>query len=226
MKKPLGIVVLALLWCNLSFAGAGITSTYKAGKGPLKVSQNVADILEYFFSGGKMGKYAEKQDEPWKPGLIVIAYDGSEFSYFRHPLRVTDIDSQHYIGLARQDCKKRSGKECFLFASGYRIVWDNGSDKKRRKLKKKEIMAGKTFQILQELGFYDGGITKTKKIEKKKEKKKKKPKITKKKETKKKIEGTNDDNDVVQQIKDLKELYDSGVLTEEEFTKAKKKLLD
>ena len=161
-----------------------------------------------------MGKYAKKQKAPWKPGLIVIAYDGSEYSYFRHPLRVTQIDSQHYIGLARKDCKKRSGKECFLFANGYRIVWDNGSDKKKRRLKKKDIMAGKTLQILQELGFYDGGITQTpKKIEKKK--------IEKKKEPKKKM-----NKDIVQQLKDLNEMYDSGALTKEEFEKAKKKLLN
>ena len=44
--------------------------------------------------------------------------------------------------------------------------------------------------------------------------------------TRKKITQTDDSNDIVQQIKDLKELYDSGVLTEEEFNKAKKKLLD
>ena len=37
---------------------------------------------------------------------------------------------------------------------------------------------------------------------------------------------TDDNNDIVQQIKDLKELYDSGVLTKEEFEKAKKKLLN
>ena len=33
-------------------------------------------------------------------------------------------------------------------------------------------------------------------------------------------------DDLVQQLKDLNELYESGVLTEEEFNKAKKKLLD
>ena len=33
-------------------------------------------------------------------------------------------------------------------------------------------------------------------------------------------------DDVVQQIKELKQLYDDGVLTKEEFTKAKKKLLN
>ena len=215
MKKLLGILVLGLLWCNLSFAS--VTSTYKAGKGPLKVSQEVADVLEYFFSGGKMGKYAKKQKEAWKPGLIVIAYDGNEYSYFRHPLSVSQIDNQHYIGLARKDCKKRSGKECFLFASGYKIVWKNGSDKKKRRLKKKDIMDGKTLQILQELGFYDGGITQTKKKEKKKIEKK----VEKKKEPKKKM-----NEDIVQQLKDLKEMYDSGTLTKEEYTKAKKKLLN
>ena len=207
MKKILGILVLGLLWCNLSFAG--VTSTYKTGKGPLKVSQEVADVLEYFFSGGKMGKYAKKQKEAWKPGLIVIAYDGSEYSYYRHPLKVTQIDNQHYVGLARKDCKKRSGKECFLFAKGYRIVWDNGSDRKKRRLKKKDVMNGKTLQILQELGFYDGGITQTKKKEKKKETKDK-----------------SSSSSLTEELKELNKLYKEGVLTKEELEKAKKKLLN
>ena len=37
---------------------------------------------------------------------------------------------------------------------------------------------------------------------------------------------TDDSSDIVQQIKNLKELYDDGVLTKEEFEKAKKKLLN
>ena len=207
MKKLLGILVLGLLWCNISFGS--VTSVYKTGKGPLKVSQNVADTLEYFFSGGKMGKYAKKQKERWKPGLIVIAYDGSEYSYYRHPLSVSQIDNKRYIALARKDCKKRSGKECFLFAKGYRIVWDNGSDKKKRRLKKKDIMAGKTLQILQELGFYDGGVTQIKKKEKKKETK-----------------DTSSSSNLTEELKELNKLYKEGVLTKEEFTKAKKKLLN
>ena len=43
---------------------------------------------------------------------------------------------------------------------------------------------------------------------------------------KKKQTQTDDNSYIVQQIKDLKELYDSGVLTKEEFEKVKKKLLD
>ena len=208
MKKLLGILVLGLLWCNLSFAG--VTTGYKYGKGPLKVSQYVANVIEYFFSGGKMGKFAEKQKELWKPGLMVISSDGNDFSYFRHPLSVREVDNQHYVGLARKDCKKRSGKECFLFANGYKIVWDNGSDKKKRKLKKKEIMAGRTLQILQELGFYDGGTTQIKKKEKKKETK----------------ETKTTSASISEELKELKKLYDDGVLTKEEFEKAKKKLLN
>ena len=33
-------------------------------------------------------------------------------------------------------------------------------------------------------------------------------------------------DDIVQQLKDLKELYDSGALTKQEYKKAKKKLLN
>ncbi len=53
--------------------------------------------------------------------------------------------------------------------------------------------------------------------QKKVEKKEKKIK----KESKKKM-----NDDIVQQLKDLKELYDSGALTEKEYKKAKKILLD
>jgi len=47
-----------------------------------------------------------------------------------------------------------------------------------------------------------------------------KKKVEKKKEPKKKMS-----EDIVQQLKDLNELYKSGVLTKEEFEKAKKKVL-
>ena len=57
----------------------------------------------------------------------------------------------------------------------------------------------------------------------KKEEKKKEPKKKKKKEPKKK---TTSSSDLAAQIKELKQLLDDGIITEEEFTKAKKKLLD
>ncbi len=202
--------------CNVGFAD--VAGRYKVGKGPLKISKEVADLLEYYFSGGKMGRYAKKQKQPWIGELIAISADGKHFSWFNTPTHYKDnVAPGHYTGRAIKDCKKKSGQECFLFASRQRIVWDNGSDKKKRRLKRKDVKAGKTLQILQELGFYDGGTTQTKKIEKKKIEKK----VEKKKEPKKKM-----NKDIVQQLKDLNEMYDSGALTKEEFEKAKKKLLN
>ena len=216
ITKFLGIVVLGLV---ISFHSQAIElSSYKSGKGPLKLSEHTANVMEYFFSGGTRGVYAEKQKLPWKPGNIAISVDGKHFSYFRHPYHVTEVDNKHYTGMAISDCQKKSNQQCYTFAVGYRIKWDNGTSKKSRKLKRKEVKAGKTIDKLIELGFYDAGIIQTKKVEKKKVE-------IKKKTTTEKTSQTGGSNDIVQDIKELKELYDSGVLTKEEFEKAKKKLL-
>ncbi len=70
---------------------------------------------------------------------------------------------------------------------------------------------------LKELGFYSDTTLKTTT-----------PKITKKKEEPKKIKRSaeTDKGNIVSQIKDLKKLLDDGVITQNEFDKAKKKLLN
>ena len=134
MKKLLGILVLGLLWCNVVFAD--VSGRYKKGEGPLKISKDVADNLEYYFSGGKMGRYAKKQKESVIGELIVISADGKHYSWFNTPTRYKGNTAPgHYTGQAIKDCKKKSGQECFLFASRNKIVWDNGSDRKKRRLK-------------------------------------------------------------------------------------------
>ena len=207
MRKILVLTVIGFLFYSNSFAG--VTTGYKLGKGPLKVTKNTADIIEYFFSGGKQGVYAEKQKDPWKPGLMAISVDGAYSSIIRHPLRVTNIAPSHYAGQVIKSCRKKSGQECFLFANAYKIVWDNGSNKKKRKLKRKDIKAGKTIALLTELGFFEGNISSVE-------------------VTPKNAENNNtiNDKDIVKKLKDLKELLDSGVITKEEFEKAKKKLLN
>ena len=219
MKKILGIFLISLLFGPISFAG--INTGYKLGKGPLKVTKNTADIIEYFFSGGKKGVYASEQKEAWKPGLMAISIDGAYSSIIRHPLRVTNIMPLHYAGQVIADCKKKSGQECLLFANGYKIVWNNGTDKKERRLKRKDIKAGKTIALLTQLDFFDSSTsspTTTPNVSKKKQS-----------ENKNKILTKNDpesDKDIVKKLKDLKELLDSGVLTDKEFIQAKKKLLN
>ena len=49
------------------------------------------------------------------------------------------------------------------------------------------------------------------------------PKITKKKKGEKKLKSN---DDIVKKLKDLNDLYKSGVLSKEEFKKAKKKILN
>ena len=194
---------------------AGVITGYKLGKGPLKVTKDMANVIEYFFSGGKNGVYAEKQKEAWKPGLMAISVDGAYQAFIKHPLRVTQVDNKAYWGMVIGDCKKKSGQECYLFANGYKIVWDNGSNKKKRRLKRKDIRAGKTIALLTELGFFDNKTSSSTNT----------PKEIEKKETKteKKSEA---DKDIVKKLKELTELLDSGVLSKEEFQKAKKKLLN
>ncbi len=211
MTKILSIIFLYMLFQTNLYAG--VITGYKLGKGPLKLTKHMANELEFFFSGGTRGAYAEKQKSAWKPGLIAISVDGNTSYMFRHPLHVTQVDSKAYWGIAISNCKKKSGKECYLFANGYKIVWDNGSNKKKRRLKKKDIKAGKTIALLTELGFYDNNASSSTNT----------PKEVEKKETKK---DSVNDKDIVQKLKDLKELLDSGVLSKKEFEKAKKKLLN
>ena len=64
MKICLGIIFLCLFLSGNSLAG--VTTSYKKGSGPLKVTEDTANVIEYFFSGGKNGVYAQKQKEAWK----------------------------------------------------------------------------------------------------------------------------------------------------------------
>ena len=210
MKKLFVIIFFSIFYIGNSIAGV---TSYKVGKGPLKVSKNTADVIEFFFSGGKKGVYAEKQKEGWKPGIMAISVDGAYYSFIKHPLSVTQVDNKNYAGIVIKDCKKKSGQECFLFANGYKIVWNNGSDKIKRRLKRKDIKAGKTIALLTELNFFDGNASSATNT----------PKIVKKKETEKKTES---DEDIVKKLRDLNELFKTGVLNKDEFEKAKKKLLN
>jgi len=205
------IIFFNILFLSKSNSEVGGNSKYQ--KGELLLSDDVANVVEYFFSGGKMGVYAEEQKLAWKPGLMVISKDGSAYGIIRHPLNVQDIDHKNYVSMAQRQCTKRFNKKCFLFATGYRIVWDNGTSKKERRLKKKQIMNGETIPILISLGFYENNMSSVSK--------------TNSTTNENQNRDKNDNNaDIVKKIKDLKKLYDDGVLTQEEFEKAKKKILE
>jgi len=213
--KILIYLLITLLFTSNSYA----VKTYKKGRGPLNISENTAHVLEYYFSGGTKGKWADPEKADWYPYVIAISEDGHYFGIIRLPKRFAshNVDEKNYSALAIGDCKKMAQKdgypqECFLFAVKTKIVWDNGSDKKRRRIKKSEIKAGKTFLILKELDFY---------------------KVENQNLNKNKIQNMSSNNnsktsnsELVEQIKSLKKLYDDGVLSKEEFQKAKKKILN
>ena len=208
------LLVLSLIIILPSNLFAGMNKF--RGKGPLLLSEDMANLVEYYFSGGKKGAYAEKQSLAWKPNLMVIAEDGSDFSFVKTPtLWENNVDTKNYVGMSLKDCRKKSGKECYLFASGYKILWDNGSNKKRRKLKRKEINTGKTLQILEELGFYNPAYSQSASAS---------SSDNSSSNTKEKTKKNN--QNIVEDLKQLNDLYKSGVISHEEFQKAKKKLLN
>ena len=213
--KILFFFLIVLLFTSNSYA----VKVYKKGKGPLYLSENTAHVLEYYFSGGTKGKWADPEKANWNPYVIAISQDGHYFGIIRQPKKFAsqNVDQKNYSALAVGDCKKMAQKdgypqECFLFAVKRKIVWDNGSDKKRRSLKKSEIKAGKTFSILKELDFYKGES--------------KNLNSNKNNNMSSNNNSTSSNSELIEQIKSLKKLYDDGVLSKEEFEKAKKKILN
>ena len=106
-----------------------------------------------------------------------------------------------------------------MFASRRTIVWKNQINPGKGKISTINSKWSDTEirAKLTELGFLGGSssssTTTTSKITKKKPKKDKKSTDANK-------------GDIVSQIKGLKELLDAGVITQDEFDKAKKKLLN
>ena len=110
-------------------------------------------------------------------------------------------------------CKRRTGQNCYIFALKRIVRWKNdiveNTNYKNRKFSSTMSLSAVEEKLTQ-LGFvgYES-------IDKKEEK----PQKTV-------MKGTIEDKDIVKKIKELSDLFKAGVLTQEEFTKAKKKLLN
>ncbi len=229
MKKLLRIMVLGLLLNVYSTTAKSFSSYSKhTGQGELKLSKNNLDLVEFYLSGGQYGniknnpKYDWQKDliknKAWKGSFLIFSKNGKGRWWYYSIYTDDQTDPSNYLGKARIKCEKQGHGECFVFAKGNKIVWQNGiNPKKGTKIKKKEARNGMVSIKLKELGFYSDTTLKTTT-----------PKITKKKDKPKKIKkfAETDKGNIVSQIKDLKELLDDGVITQDEFDKAKKKLLN
>jgi len=229
MKKILGIIVLSLLLNIYTTTAKSFSSFSKhTGQGELKLTKDTFDLIEFYFSAGQYGNIRNNPTSDWQKELIkkktwkgmflILSRNGKGRWWYYNDFGDNADMGPNYLGKARQKCEKLGHGECFLFAKGNKIVWQNGiNPQKGTKVKKKEARNGMVSIKLKELGFYgDTTLTTTT------------SKITKKKEAPKKIKKSTDADkgNIVSQIKDLKELLDDGVITKDEFDKAKKKLLN
>ena len=197
-------------------------------------------FLDYLYGGAKnlnasTGGSTNNKGQKTKPLLFTLSETGDSYQYNYCSFSTCREPNKYEAILGCQ--KYSNGTPCFTFASKKKIVWKNDLNPKGLKLRK-ELKHGRNHvaQLIKNAGYYNGDITllrgfqtevltpsksysntATKKIEKKETKKVEK-KITKK--------ITKSDADIVSKLKDLKELLDSGVLTREEFEKAKKKLFN
>ena len=235
MKKIFSTVILLLFFSFKSFAAPD-------GRGQIKLSE---DIVKSFIDYLVVDIGTQKSVFN-KPSSFWITIDGSRSYWWYKPQGGgSNKDSaQTYLDLfqaieaitqgdgvgpatskpteERAKCERHHGQSCSRFAKGRYVSWDNGINPKGKAAKFSSKMSESEVRAkLTKLGFYNNDFldtTTTPKITKKKETKKVEKKITKK--------ITKSDADIVSKLKDLKDLLDSGVLTKEEFEKAKKKLLN
>ena len=173
------------------------------GSGELKLSDNAVYAFHKYIEG-KMGK----------PEKFFISTDGktSHWWYCPHPQCAPMGDTQE----AKKCTKRAGGVECKTFAVRRSIKWDNGVDKKALKIKfnsKDSIQDIK--DKLTALNFYGSNS-----VDKSKQKSKY---ITKKKYS---SDDKKSSNNITEQLETLNNMYKKGLLTEEEFKKAKQKLLN
>ena len=171
------------------------------GKGELKFSDRALDnFVDYIHAKANFKKKNTTDDQyktRVKPGMFIISSNGDwTGAWFCPYSQCADPGSTDTV----KDCERETGVLCGVFASRRTIYWDNGINTKSNKTK---LRGNMTFDQIKtqliNLGFYDGEIS---------------------------TSNSNNSKELVKKIKELKKLYDDGILTKEEFEKAKKRVLD
>ena len=147
----------------------------------------------------------EKYLKHKKPVKFLVTKDGLNSSSWKCPhSRCVPSGSDNEEAL----CERRWGKKCYTFVFRRSIKWQNdqtqdAKGKEKRLSSKDSITEIKTK--LTALGFYGSNTVDRKKT--------------------KKIIPANNSN-LTSRLEQLNKLYKSGALTKDEFTKAKKKILN
>ncbi len=213
----------------LIFTTFQTTGFAKYGKGEVKLSKEIMEFLMMYMYGAGSKKFSAQANTKNDPLLMAVSTDGRSAYYTYCPAEYRahgcmDGNIAHEMKLK---CEKYSnGVPCFTFAKKRKIVWKNGSKKvviKRSDLKDPYKVALK----IKEAGFYDGELDNLPGINLKTgQLLEDNSNISKDKDDKSFISKKSDSENIVEELKALKQLLDDGVITEEEFTKAKSLLLE
>ena len=192
--------ILGIIVLSLLFFGNISKAGSMWGEGELQLTRSVVDYFIQFVRG-KGNK---------SPADFYVTLDGTDAMYWYCSA------GSCREGSAAQDirtCESKTGKKCKKFAFRRTIKWKNGINPAKYKASTIHSKWPDTeiYAKLTELGFYNNDLSK--KVE---------PKIT----NKVKKSTNTDKGDIVSQLKDLKELLDASAINQEEFDKAKKKLLN
>ena len=166
------------------------------GEGELKLSDNIVRYFMQYIKGGN-GKY---------PSDFYITTDGMDATYWT--CQTLANCSPGSVKIDKISCEQQTGKPCEKFARKRQIKWKNGINPGKGKVStiSSKLDINELKVKLTELGFYGNSASLATTTT---------PKIT-----------NTDKGDMVSQIKGLKDLLDAGAITQEEFEKAKKKLLN
>jgi hypothetical protein len=220
MKKIFSTVILLLFFSIKSFAADG--------RGQIQLSEDVVkSFIDYL-----VGDTGTQKSVFNKPSTFWITIDGSRSYWWYKPQgggsnkdraqtysdlfqaneAITQGDG---VGPAtskpteeRAKCERHHGQSCSRFAKGRYVSWDNGINPKGKAAKFSSKMSESEVRAkLAKLGFYDNdSIISSNTDETNTE--------------------TSSNKSLTDQLSDLSKLFEDGLITEEEFTKAKKKLLN
>lgn len=207
----------------LSFS---LNSAYsKIGKGELKLNKTTMEFVMQYFYGAGNPKYSGNDKQRNEPTIMVVSPDGRYSYYFYCEFAYKGrCDSSLSRIKALKSCQRLAGEKCFIFAKKYKIVWKNGGPKVR--INTKDLRSPyKVAKIIQDAGFYDGDISKLAGINVNTGQIDKDISITGAKENKITKTTEDDTTNIVKELEDLSNLFESGMISKEEFEKAKKKLL-
>ena len=221
--KRLIVYLFIVLGLGLNF------NAYAApdGRGQIQLSEDIVkSFIDYIV--GDIGTHKSVYN---KPSTFWITIDGSR-SYWWYTPQGADRDQrvfQTYSDLfqaneantqgdagnsmsnpteERDKCERHHGQSCSRFAKGRYVSWNNGINPKGKAAKFSSKMSESEVRAkLAKLGFYDNDSIITSNTD----------------ETN---TETSSNKSLTDQLSDLSKLFEDGLITEEEFTKAKNKLLN